>query len=97
MSATGNWKITLATPLGPQEATAQLLENGGALTGTVDSPMGSETINGTVNGNKLHWIARVSKPMPLDLEFDVTVEGDALTGTVKLGMFGSGALSGERI
>ncbi|MEJ7935382.1 hypothetical protein WG907_14095 [Sphingobium sp. AN558] len=97
MSATGNWKITLATPLGPQEATARLLEKDGVLTGVVESPMGSEEVRGTVSGNKLHWITRVSKPMPLDLKFDIIVEGDELTGTVELGMFGSGSLSGERV
>jgi hypothetical protein len=34
--------------------------------------------------------------MPITLEFDVGVEGDALDGTVKLGMFGSSAVSGTR-
>lgn len=97
MSATGNWKITLATPMGPQEMTAQLTEDGSTLTGQLDSPMGSEAVNGTVTGNKLAWNTKVSKPMPLDLGFDVTVEGDTLSGTVKLGMFGNAALSGERI
>lgn len=97
MSVTGDWKITLTTPLGPQEATARLLEQDGVLTGVVDSPMGSEDINGTVKGDRLHWVTRVTKPMALDLTFDIIVEGDALTGTVGLGMFGSGALTGERL
>lgn len=97
MSATGNWKISISTPMGPQEMTAQLAEDGSTLSGQLDSPMGSEPVNGTVAGNKLTWTTKVTKPMPLDLTFDVTVEGDSLTGTVKLGMFGNGGLSGTRI
>lgn len=97
MSATGNWKITLSTPMGPQEMTATLTEDGSTLTGQLESAMGSEPVNGTVTGDKLAWTTKVSKPMPLDLGFDVTVEGDSLTGTVKLGMFGNAGLTGSRI
>lgn len=97
MSATGNWKITLATPMGPQEMTATLNESGDKLTGRLESAMGSEDVDGTVAGNKLAWTTKVSKPLPIDLTFDVTVEGDQLTGSVKLGMFGNAGLAGERI
>jgi len=97
MSATGNWKISITTPMGPQEMTARFEEAGDTLTGSIDSPIGSEPVNGTVSGSALHWTMKVIKPMPLDLTFDVTVDGDALSGTVKLGMFGNGALSGTRI
>jgi hypothetical protein len=35
--------------------------------------------------------------MPMTLEFEATVNGDAMTGNVKLGAFGNAALSGVRI
>jgi hypothetical protein len=36
-------------------------------------------------------------PMPMTLEGTATVDGDAITGSVKAGMFGSMALSGTRV
>ena len=35
-------------------------------------------------------------PMPMTLEATATVDGDALTGSVKAGMFGSMPMSGTR-
>ena len=35
--------------------------------------------------------------MPMTLKYDITVDGDALTGKVKLGMFGTAKLTGERV
>ncbi|HEX7819257.1 MAG TPA: hypothetical protein VF463_01420 [Sphingobium sp.] len=97
MSASGNWRITLATPMGPQEMNATLQVDGEVLTGRMESPIGSEEINGTANGDKLAWTAKVTKPIPLDLTFDVKVEGDTLSGSVKLGMFGNAGLAGQRV
>jgi hypothetical protein len=34
--------------------------------------------------------------MPMTLEFTATVDGDAITGTVKLGAFGEAEISGTR-
>jgi len=91
------WQVTLQTPAGPQEMTVQLLRNGDAVTGRIDSPMGGEVISdGKVAGDKLTWTMKVTKPMSIKLSFDVKVEGDEMTGKVKLGFFGSAALSGRR-
>ena len=97
MSANGQWKITLSTPMGPQEMTATFAVEGGTLTGQLESPMGSEAVNGTATGDRLAWTTKVTKPMPIELDFDVTVEGDALKGTAKLGMFGNAAVTGSRL
>ncbi len=35
-------------------------------------------------------------PMPMTLECEATVDGDAITGTIKAGAFGSMALAGNR-
>ncbi len=43
------------------------------------------------------WTTKVTKPIALDLAFDVKVEGDTLSGSVKLGMFGNAGLAGQRI
>ena len=97
MSADGNWKITISTPMGPQEVTASITTHGDTFTGTSQSAMGSQEISGRVEGDTLTWSADITQPMPLKLEFEATVQGDSLTGTCKLGMFGSAPVKGERI
>ena len=48
-------------------------------------------------GRQLTWTLSLTKPMAIKLSFDATVEGDKITGNVKLGMFGNAALTGKRI
>jgi hypothetical protein len=92
------WKLTLKTPMGPQEMTAQLVRQGDTITGRVDSPMGGEAISeGKASGDKLSWIMQLTKPAAVKLSFDVKVAGDQMSGKVKFGMFGSGELSGRRV
>lgn len=97
MAADGKWKITLATPMGPQVMTAEFTTEGGTLKGSVSSDMGSEQIEGTASGDTLNWSMDVKKPVAIKLTFDVKVEGDAMSGKAKLGMFGNANLTGERI
>jgi hypothetical protein len=97
MSADGNWKITISTPMGPQEVTASITTSGDTFTGQSSSAMGDQPISGKVAGDTLTWSADITKPMPLTLEFDAKVDGDKMTGTVKLGAFGNAPLNGHRI
>jgi hypothetical protein len=91
------WKVTLNTPVGPQDMVAQIVRKGDTFTGRIDSTMGSEDINnGVATGATLTWTMAVKKPMPLKVVFEVKVEGDKMTGKAKLGMFGTASLTGER-
>ncbi len=97
MSVEGIWNIKMETPMGTRAAVLTLDASGGALQGNMEAPDGSTEIHdGTVNGNILSWKANITSPMALTLEFSATVEGDSMTGTVKLGMFGDAPLSGTR-
>ncbi len=97
-AGTESWKMTLKTPMGPQEMTMQIVRQGDAFTGRIDSPMGSESINnGKIAGDTLSWTMDVKKPTSIKLSFEVKVQGDAMTGHAKLGMFGKADLSGQRI
>jgi hypothetical protein len=53
--------------------------------------------NGKVDGNKLTWTMNMTVPMPMTLEGEATVDGDAITGTVKAGAFGAFPMSGSRV
>jgi cytochrome P450 len=95
---TETWELTLSTPMGPQVMTAQILRSGAAFTGTISSgDMGSKDITGKSSGNTLTWTLSLTKPVSIKLSFEADVDGDQMTGTVKLGMFGKAALAGRRI
>lgn len=97
MSADGNWKITINTPMGAQEVNANITTSGDTFTGTTSGRMGEQKIEGKVNGDTLTWSTNISQPMPMTLEFQANVNGDNMTGTVQLGAFGSAPLSGVRV
>ncbi|HEX5377951.1 MAG TPA: hypothetical protein VFW47_05225 [Phenylobacterium sp.] len=97
MSADGNWKITINSPMGAQEVNATITTSGDTFTGTTSGRMGEQTIEGKVSGDTLTWSSAITQPMPMTLEFSATVSGDSLAGTVKLGAFGSAPLTGVRV
>ncbi|HEX3701349.1 MAG TPA: hypothetical protein VHV27_11835 [Phenylobacterium sp.] len=96
MSADGNWKITINTPMGARTVDATIKTSGSTFSGSVNSDMGAQEITGAVNGDGLTWSFDITNPMPMKLEFDAKVDGDKMSGNVKLGMFGNAPLSGER-
>lgn len=96
MSADGNWKITINTPMGAQEVNASITTSGDTFTGKTTGRMGEQEISGKVDGDKLTWSSAITQPMPMTLEFEATVSGDNMTGNVKLGAFGNASLTGVR-
>ena len=98
MAVDGTWKLTINTPMGEQQSTLAIKASGTQLTGTQSAPSGEAApiTDGTVNGNAVAWKASITRPMPLTLEFSGTVDGDKMSGEVKLGMFGASSFSGTR-
>lgn len=97
MSADGNWTITTKSPMGSQEGTLSLAIDGGTLTGTMSGPTGDiEIQDGAADGDNLTWKAEVTSPMAITLEVAATVDGDAISGSIKLGAFGNASFSGAR-
>jgi hypothetical protein len=97
MAVDGTWKIAMDTPMGTRNATLSLTASGAKLTGKMSGDAGTTDIaDGAVNGNQVSFKVDITNPMPLTLEFSAAINGDALSGTVKLGMFGDAPLSGTR-
>ena len=57
---------------------------------------GEIQIDGTVDGDTLTWKADITSPMAMTLEFTATVDGDSMSGNVKLGAFGDATFTGTR-
>jgi len=97
MSANGKWNVTMNTPMGAQKSVLTLNVNGSELTGKMEGAQGAlELQNGKANGNEVSWTADLTQPMPIKLEFTGKVDGDKISGNVKLGAFGNATFSGER-
>ena len=96
MSADGTWKTTINSPMGVQQGTLTIKTEGASFTGSMPSAQGAQEISGKVDGDTLTWGAKLTQPFPIDLEFTVKVNGDAMDGSVKAGAFGSSPLKGER-
>jgi carbon-monoxide dehydrogenase large subunit len=93
----GNWKMVLSTPMGPQEMQGHFESEGQSLTGYLSSPEGQQGFSGSIVGNQVKFDLKVVKPMKITLKYDLTVAGDKLTGKVKMGIFGTAKLTGDRI
>ena len=98
MAVDGTWKLTVNTPMGAQESTLVLTSSGGTPAGTqaAGSSEGRPIDDLTVNGNEVSWKSSITRPMSMTLEFSGTVDGDSMSGKVKLGMFGTQSFSGVR-
>ena len=98
MSVSGTWDIVVKTPMGDQTGRLTVQESGGTFTGSLEGMLGSMRIDdGTVLGNTLRCSLRISSPMPMGVDVEATVSGDALTGSVDAGMFGQMPLTGARV
>ncbi len=97
MAVDGKWTLKIKTPMGEQSGMLDLTADGGKLTGQMSGNMGTVPIeNGSADGDAVKWSAKVTSPMPITLEFDGKVSGDALNGNVKLGAFGTSTFTGAR-
>jgi hypothetical protein len=97
MSVDGKWNVVIDSPLGKQEGQLDLRAQDGVLSGT--STGGGTTVDifdGTVEGDSLRFAIRIKQPMPMKLQFNLTVAGDSIAGDVKAGILGRQKVSGAR-
>jgi hypothetical protein len=93
----GTWDVTVKTPIGSLAVEY-------TFTSSVDGLAGSATLKGdtvplndlVVDGQRVTWQQSVTKPMRLNLDFDVQVEGSQLVGHSKAGRLPRSTVSGSR-
>ena len=90
MSVAGKWKLIVKGPTGPMSSILELTEADGVLSGTQSGQGSSSDLSeGKLEGSNIYWVNHTTKPMKMKLEFKGTVDGNAMTGKVKVGMIGS--------
>jgi hypothetical protein len=93
----GSWDVTIDTPIGTITAVLDITENDGSIQGVGRTDKESVDFYDVVaEGNRLTWLQNVTTPMKLTLKFDVTVEGDSMTGTSRAGILPASKLQGTR-
>ena len=96
MDLTGVWDVTVRTPIGSL-AVVYTFTKHDDITGTATAR--DETVplrDIVVAGQRVAWRQSVTKPMRLNLEFDVMVDGDRLTGHSKAGRLPRSVVTGVR-
>ncbi|RTE11422.1 DJ-1/PfpI family protein [Paenibacillus whitsoniae] len=94
----GEWDTTIATPIGKLQVRLSIVTYNGIVHGK--AVQGNETVDfldSVLQGDKLVWLLKITKPMRLNLKFEVAVDGDQMTGVAKAGMLPASKLTGRRI
>ena len=98
MSPAGIWKIGIATPIGTQTAILELTEHDGVVAGVVKNDMETMPLATPVlRGDRLTWHLTITRPMRLNLTFEVTIDGDTFSGTAKAGILPASRVTGTRV
>lgn len=89
----GVWDVTVNTPIGSLAVVYEFTETGGSATHK-DETVALQQL--TFDGARATWSQAVTKPMRLNLHFDVAVDGDRMTGHSRAGRLPRSAVTGLR-
>ncbi|GAA0811553.1 hypothetical protein [Spirilliplanes yamanashiensis] len=93
----GTWDVTLRTPIGTLTAVYTFTDAGGTVTGAADgAPLTDVACADVPAGRRVTWRQAVTRPMRLNLEFDVVVVGDAFAGHSRAGRLPRTVVTGTR-
>ena len=97
MDLTGEWDVTIKTPIGSMAVLYVFTESDGALAGSATLKDDTVVLDElAVTGTRVTWRQSVTKPMRLHLEFDVLIDGDWLSGHSRAGRLPRSAVTGIR-
>ena len=95
----GTYDFVAKSPMGEQTGTFTVVpgDDGETFTGQLSGGMGDMDVkNGQIEGDTLTWQMKMGLPMPMTLDCEATVDGDAVSGTIKAGMMGTMPFTAQR-
>jgi hypothetical protein len=96
-NVSGAWTMTVESPMGTRDSSAEFSQAGEQLSGKVVSPRGEVPIKGTIKGDDVAFGMNVNmQGQSLQIDYNGKVAGDAMSGTVKFGDFGDGKWTAKR-
>ena len=100
IDVTGDWVMSMETPRGTMTRNIHFEQEEQKLTVTMEGGRWRReeiTGEGTINGNKIEWTITRTSPMgEFKITYTATVEGDTMTGEVKMGDRGSRKWTAKR-
>ncbi|SMF54427.1 hypothetical protein L603_006200000050 [Cellulosimicrobium cellulans J34] len=98
----GDWRLRMNTPIGTIEADYHFEEHDGSVTGTAHGageavPLTDLVTEDTPDGQHATWRQQITKPLRLNLDYDVTITGDSLTGVSRAGRLPQTHVTGARV
>lgn len=98
VNVAGEWKFQVETGQGTGTPSFTLKQDGGNVTGDYKGAFGEAPVTGTVKHQTLTLQLKVSgQGQSIVVEYVGTVDGDKIKGKVRLGDFGEGNFTGERV
>lgn len=97
----GTWLLRMKTPVGTIEADYRFAVQDGVMQGSASgagetTPLTDITVEDGPEGQRVTWRQRITKPLRLNLEYDVTVRGDTLSGESRAGRLPRTRVTGAR-
>lgn len=99
----GTWDLKLKTPIGTLHVRYQFVQTQDGLEGSAASARETVPLDHiattalAAGGEHVTWRQQVTKPMRLNLEFDVVVEEDTMTGHSRAGRLPRTTVTGRRV
>ncbi|MEM1235820.1 MAG: hypothetical protein AAGI10_02540 [Pseudomonadota bacterium] len=87
------WNIRISAPTGDFGAKLEIDGDTVVMSGENGS---SPVTDLKASDNAMSWSTKIDKPMPMTLKFKGDIDGDAMSGKVKFGVFASGTFTGEK-
>ncbi|OBG39845.1 hypothetical protein [Mycolicibacter heraklionensis] len=97
MTIVGDWEITIKTPIGSLAVAYTFTAADTGLAGT--ATLKGDTValqDVSVDGDRVTWRQSITRPMRLNLDFDVVVAGDELAGHSRAGRLPRSTVAGTR-
>lgn len=101
MGLDGTWDVKIKTPVGSLAVIYRFSEIDGIITGSAEGRgetvrLEDITVVNQSDAQQVTWKQSITKPMRLNLDFDVKVTGDQMSGHSKAGRLPRSAVSGIR-
>ncbi|MFY1670445.1 hypothetical protein ACN27G_10845 [Plantactinospora sp. WMMB334] len=93
----GTWDVRLKTPIGTLGAVYVFTDTGGVLSGTASTAAETVPLAALAcDGPRVTWRQSVTRPLRLNLDFEVVVDGATLTGYSRAGRLPRTTVTGTR-
>jgi hypothetical protein len=93
----GTWIVTTQSPMGSRDADAIFTQEGEQLSGKMVSTRGEVPLTGTLKGDTVAFGMNITvQGQELQIDYNGTVIGDTMSGTVQFGPIAKGTWTGKR-